>query len=715
MTTEAAAPGGDARLLKHGRLRLLTDATGSVGGNRPEAGLYAGDTRYLSALELLVGGARPVGLPGTVEEAEWGDQDLVELAVGPEPGLRIERSRRVDDRLVETLALTPGDMAGGPWSIELRLGFDAADIFEVRGYPRAVHGELLPPRVSGMTVRFAYLGLDSRMRMLDLSVEPAPSRPIAIGTARDGRELIATVEWSLEPGQGTTTIGWTLRPAELAVGGRPAALAEVAGRDWTSTGPGRVVPRQGPAGIEIKVDDPATQRVLDRSLADLDLLTEAGPRPGQRLLAAGLPWFAALFGRDSLLTAYEAIAFRPDLAVDALAILAERQAGDADTHGGEPGQILHELRTGEMARLGEVPFGPSFGSVDATPLWLVLLGESVDWLDDRALLERLWPAALRALAWIDARLQSDSDGFLAYNGRPGALANEGWKDSPDAVRDRDGAIVPSPIALAEVQGYVYDAWRRIARLARRRGQPGLATRLNRRAVRLRARFDTAFWSAVGGFPPMAIGRDGRLADAVASNIGQCLWTGILGAERADAVAARILAAEMDSGWGIRTLAASEPAFEPLGYHTGSVWPHDSALIAGGLKRAGFDDGALRVADHLLEAAMMLPAGRLPELISGAPRIAGEPPELVPQACPIQAWASAAPLHLVRVLLGLQPAALEQRLVLRRPQLPSSVDAITIRGLAVGRQHLDLEVRRDRQGVRARVVGGRSSVQLVRLG
>jgi glycogen debranching enzyme len=455
--------------------------------------------------------------------------------------------------------------------------------------------------------------------------------------------------------------------------------------------------------------------VLDRALADLDLLTEAGPGPGQRLLAAGLPWFAALFGRDALLSAYEAIAFRADLAVDALTVLAERQAGQSDAHGGEPGQILHELRTGEMARLGEVPFGPSFGSVDATPLFLVLLGETIDWLDDRALLDRLWPAALRALAWIDARLGSHPGGFLRYDGRPGALANEGWKDSPDAVRDRDGAIVPSPIALAEVQGYVYEAWRRMARLARQQGEAHLARRLIRQAARLRARVDAAFWSPERSFPPMAIGRDGRLADAIASNAGQCLWTGILPGTRAATVAGRTLASDMDSGWGIRTIAASEPAFDPRGYHTGSVWPHDTALIAGGLKRAGFDDDALRLADHLFEAAALLPAGRLPELISGAARIPGKPPELVPGACTIQAWASAAPLHLVRILLGLEPAPRQQRLGLRRPRLPSAVDALAIRGLAVGGQRLDLEVRRTRTGVRARARGGRSSIELVRLG
>jgi glycogen debranching enzyme len=368
-----------------------------------------------------------------------------------------------------------------------------------------------------------------------------------------------------------------------------------------------------------------------------------------------------------------------------------------------------------MARLGEVPFGPSYGSVDATPLWLILLGEANDWLADPVLVDRLWPAALRALAWLDARLALDQGQFLRYAGRPGALANEGWKDSPDAVRDRVGATVPAPIALAEVQGYLYDAWRRLARLARERGEAPLAIGLDRRASRLRVRFRDAFWISDRSFPAMALGRQDRVADSIASNAGQCLWSGILTASTATAVARRILADDMDSGWGIRTLAAGEPAFDPRGYHTGSVWPHDTALIAGGLKRAGFDAAAIKLADQLFEAALAVPASRLPELLSGEARVRGAGPGLVAGACPVQAWASAAPLHLVRSLLGLEPDARAARLVLRRPRLPGAVDRIRIRGLSVGARRLDLEVSRSRSGVRAAQIGGDPAIRLVRLG
>jgi glycogen debranching enzyme len=706
LTTEDRPAGGGFRLLKDGRLRLLTDGAGAIGPDERGQGLYLADTRFLCRLELTVAGRQPIAEEPPDEGLDPGTADQITLAIGGRPDLRVIRRRIVATVLTESVSLASDSSRSRRVELRLRIGFDAADIFEIRGYRRPAPGHLQPVRVDGSALRFAYVGRDNRVRRLAVTIDPEPGGPPLIGTARRGRELTATIRWLLvlRPGS-TTTLRWTLEPSEAGIPGRwarPAVRRRPAGASQ-------------PAEAGVEVDDPTIQRVLDRALADLHLLAEDGPRPGQRIIAAGLPWFAALFGRDSLLTAYEAIAFRPDLAVDALAVLAERQAQDGDPHGGEPGQILHELRTGEMARLGEVPFGPSFGSVDATPLWLVLLGEANDWLADQKLIDRLWPVALRALDWLDVRVRVGRDGFLGYAGRPGALANEGWKDSPDSVRDHAGAVVPAPIALAEVQGYVHDAWRRMARLATSRGETGLAGRLNRRAARLRVRFGPAFWVAERGFPAMALGAAGRVADAIASNPGQCLWSGILERGMAAAVAARLLAPDMDSGWGIRTLAASELAFDPLGYHTGSVWPHDTALIVGGLKRAGFDDAARQVADHLLQAAAALPGGRLPELVSGEQRRTGVGPGVVPEACLIQAWASAAPLHLVRVLLGLEPQPPSAQLVLRRPDLPSSIGLIRIRGLAVGSRRMDLEVSRRRGGLRARAIGGDRAIRLNRIG
>jgi glycogen debranching enzyme len=732
LTTEPQRDAGAYRFLKHDRLQLISDPTGSVTPDERGHGLYAGDTRFGARIELTIDGVPVVladdpGEDGSAVATTLGnpsDGDRIQLRAAGIPGLRVERDRILAAGLTESLRLVAAGRPAGRLAVRLVVGFDAADIFEIRGYPRSSRGELLPAERSGAGLRFGYLGLDSRLRTLELIVDSPPPQEISIGSSADGREVTAAFDWQLAPATGSLpSLTWRLLPHELPVADRAAALRAMRrppalaptprrpGSSWT----GSDLESQAGSQVEIEVDDPALQLVLDRALADLRLLTEAGPGEDERFIVAGVPWFAALFGRDSLLTAYEAIAFRPDLAVDLLTTLANHQARAGDRHGGEAGQILHELRTGEMARLDEVPFGPSFASVDATPLWLVLLGELGDWTGDRAVVDALWPAAVRALDWLDRRAAVARDGFIRYTGRPGALANEGWKDSPDAIRDRTGAIVPAPIALAEVQGYAYDALRRMAGLARSRGEGALANRLNRRARDLRSAFHDAFWTADRQFPPIAIGRDGRAADAIASNGGQCLWSGIVDPARTAAIAERLLTSEMDSGWGIRTLASDEPAFDPSGYHTGSVWPHDTALIVGGLKSSGFDRAALDLADRLLEAAAALPNQRLPELFSGAERRPAGPPALLPNACVVQAWASAAPLHLVRTLLGLRPMARSGRLVLDRPRLPSRVGRLALRGVAVGPRRVDLEVTRTRAGFRARSTSRAGRIEVVSSG
>jgi glycogen debranching enzyme len=723
--TDPPADDSGFRLLKANRLRLLSDELGAIEpsaegpttGPRAGLGLYLGDTRLACRLELRIGGRPLIQTTAAAHAGGPTASDSIPLGVAGRPGIRLVRGRRLGSSLAERLSVTELSRSSRPMVIRLTIGFDALDIFEVRGFRRRRRGELLPSQVTDRGARFAYLGLDRRLRTLAVEVEPRPAT-VRGSLRRRGREQVAVFSWRSTPDEPASLPSWRLTPGESDVVDRADALARAASRVRRRGRPpparGRVEASLDQRATGIEVDDLATQRVLDRALDDLELLAEDGPGPDEWFVAAGLPWYAALFGRDSLLTAYESIAFRPGVAVEALAVLAAHQAGHARSSSDpEAGKILHELRTGEMARLGEVPFGPSFGSVDATPLWLGLLAEADDWLGDDQLLDGLWPHALRALAWIDGRVGPDSAGFLGYAGRPGALANEGWKDSPDAVRDRFGAVVPPPIALAEVQGYVYDAWIRMAGLARRRGEDELAAVLAARAAGLRARFEPAFWVTDRGILAMALGGQDHVADAVASNAGQVLASGILEPAAAALVAARILAPDMDSGWGIRTLAASEPAFDPGGYHTGSVWPHDTALIVGGLRGAGLDDAAVGVADRLLEAAGALPQARLPELFRGEQRRPGDRrPQPAAGACAIQAWSSAAPLHLVRTLLGLRPAARSGRLFLDRPRLPSALDRIQLRGLTVGQDRLDLDVRRTRSGGVSARAGAASTISVV---
>ena len=364
-------------------------------------------------------------------------------------------------------------------------------------------------------------------------------------------------------------------------------------------------------------------------MSDLRLLESTDPQ-GEPFIAAGVPWFTTLFGRDSLITSLQTLPFLPRLAIETLAILARRQATAEDPwRDAEPGKILHEFRTGEMSRTGELPFSPYYGSVDATPLWLILLGETYDWTGDDALVERYWPNALAALDWIDKWGDRDGDGFVEYERRAETgLRNQGWKDSTDAIRWLDGSLAETPIALAEVQGYVFDAKRRMARLARHRGDASLADRLDAEALELQRRFAEAFRLPDGSIA-MALDRSKRPVDTIGSNAGHCLWTGIVPVDQAPAVAAALGTPAMDSGWGLRTYAADQPGYNPIGYHIGTVWPHDTVIAAAGLRRYGFDAAAGTLSGGLLSAAQHFPAFRLPELFCGFDRAATGAPIAYP--------------------------------------------------------------------------------------
>jgi glycogen debranching enzyme len=455
-------------------------------------------------------------------------------------------------------------------------------------------------------------------------------------------------------------------------------------------------------------------RTLRRSLADLALLRNHGPAEGESYLAAGVPWFATLFGRDSLIAALEIVAFYPSLAADTLTVLARLQATTDDPwHDAEPGKILHELRTGEMANAGETPHDAYYGSIDATPLWLILLGATHAWTGDDALLERLWPNALAALAWIDESGDLDGDGFVEYRRRSRlGLLNQGWKDSGDAIRHTDGRPAETPIALAEVQGYVYAAKRAMARLARHRGDAELGSKLDAAADALREQFDAAFWLPDAGYYAMALDAAKRPVASIGSNAGQALWTGIVPAGRWAQVADRLLAPDLFSGWGVRTFAAGQPGYNPVGYHTGSIWPHDNALIAAGLKAVGSADGANLIAGRLIEAAQWFPDLRLPELFCGFAREEVGAPVAYPVACSPQAWAAAAPFFLLQTMLGLQADATARRLELIRPTLPEWLTKLTISGLPVGDDSVDLLVHRWRGRTSAELLGRRGTIDVV---
>jgi len=723
---------GSVQVLKHVDHFLLTDTFGDIHPDSRGLGLYRGDTRLLSCSVLHVGGDRPVLLQTSVGANFRGgiqmtnpsadrNQDAkvhpLDELVGRTIG--IGRIRTIgEEGMTEHLRVVNHAARSISIPIDIELGSDGADIFEVRGYPRKGRGRLPPVAVADRRVTFRYDGLDGIQRLTHLAFNETPIAVESIDpTSADGSDSGASVRlhWTLqlEAGQ-VRELDWTIWSTRRPVPGPAKDISTSQGElACLFPDPPIITGDEGAAAYHawergtttISSDHELFNLVLKRSVSDLRLLVNDGPAEGQRYVAAGVPWFCTLFGRDALITSFQALAFRPQLAVETLEVLAAYQATEVDDwRDAEPGKILHELRTGEMARSGELPHTPYYGSVDSTPLWLVLLGATFDWTGDMALVDRLWPHALAALDWIDTYGDRDGDGFVEYERRSErGLLNQGWKDSSDAIRDRTGKQAVPPIALAEVQGYVFDAKRRMARLAEARGDAALASRLDAEAELLRERFEAAFWVADQRYYAMALDAEKKPADAIASNAGQCLWSGIVSTDRARDVIDHLLRPSMFSGWGIRSYAADQPGYNPIGYHTGTVWPHDTSLIAAGLKRYGFDDACNRLAGQMLEAAQHFPESRLPELFCGFDRTDVHSPVPYPVACSPQAWAAGSSFLFLETMLGLQAHADRGELELRHPHLPDWLNKVTLNDLRIGEASVDLLFHRWRGTTSAEVL------------
>jgi glycogen debranching enzyme len=718
-TIIAATDLGNVEVAKHGNLYLLSDQRGDIRLDGRGLGLYDLDTRILSTSIVRLNDDQPTLLRGPYQNDGADTIQLTnpELRRNPDdkrtaaPGLArrelsLTRTRRIDGALREQLTVVNHSETTQPIEIELGLGVDMADIFEVRGYPRTKRGTLLPIELRGDRAVFGYDGLDGLRRTTTIAADGARLGAVGDPDAWPGASVIATWAADLEPGA-RLSIGWTVSSALADAPGGAVVATPFVPDERSSEARMYDAPR-------IDSDHELLDRTLERSLADLGTLRNDGPGRGEHYLAAGIPWFATLFGRDTIIAAIETIAFMPSLAVATLEVLGRLQATTDDPwHDAEPGKILHELRGGEMARAGETPHDAYYGSVDSTPLWLILLGEAHAWTGDDALVERLWPNALAALAWIETSGDLDGDGFVEYRRRSRlGLLNQGWKDSGDAIRHADGRPAEGPIALAEVQGYVFAAYRSMARLARHRGDLPLAARLTTAADDLSARFDAAFWLPGAGFYAMALDGAKRQVESIGSNAGQALWSGIVPANRAAVVAARLLEPDLFSGWGIRTFASGQPGYNPIGYHTGTIWPHDNALIAAGLKANGAVDEANLLAGRLIEAAQWFPDFRLPELFCGFGRDEVGAPVAYPVACSPQAWAAAAPFYLLHTMLGLRADATAGRLELLRPTLPEWLTKLTITGLCVGTDSLDLLVHRWRGRTSAELLDRRGTTDVI---
>ena len=675
------------RTLKHGDSFAMFDEFGDVlEVEHSPAGLFHFDTRYLSRLLFTLEGHRPLILSSTVQpdnltlDVDLTNPDMFqgERLLLAKDTLHVARAKFLWQASCHEL-FTITNYGDRRMRVRLALEFaaDFADLFEIRGYLRSRRGAVASEQRGPAEIGFVYRSLDGVARETCIRFDAAPA---ALSPSRADFEL----EIDARARRSIGVLVQCLRGSEPASGGRFYATMRRARREQA---------RERKSLPRIETSNVTVNSILSRSGADLAMLmtaTPLGPYP-----YAGVPWFSTPFGRDGILTAMEMLWFDAATARGVLRFLAAHQArGEDPAADMEPGKILHEMRESELAHLGEVPFGRYYGSVDATPLFVALAGLYWQRTRDAATLQEIWPNVLAGLEWIDRYGDRDGDGFVEYGRRrESGLRNQGWKDSEDAVFHADGSLAAPPIALCEVQGYVYLARRSAALLAADLGERDLAANLEAQAEALRARFEAAFWREDIGTYALALDGDKRPCDVRTSNAGQLLFTGICRPERAARVAQQLFGRDFFSGWGVRTLGAREKRFNPTSYHNGSVWPHDNALIALGLAEYGHASGALALSTALFDAAAHMHLRRLPELFCGFDRKRGKAPTLYPVACAPQAWAACAPFALIQACLGLEIDAAAATVVLRRPRLPQFLDWLSVRDLAVGAARLDLMFRR----------------------
>jgi glycogen debranching enzyme len=680
---------GQSRTLKHGDTFAVFNHNGDAlaGPGSPE-GLYHCDTRYLSHFRLAIDGAEPSLLSSTMSDdnstltCDLTNPDLFDPAgkLALRQGLvHIRRTRLLwRASLFERLAVTNFGEKACRIRLDLAVRSDFADLFEVRGAKRERRGQDHKPWFGDGRLTLSYTGLDAKRRETAMRFAPPPSRQTG---------ELASFELDLKSKE--------TRAIFIEVGcdtegeNRPFPEAFfVAMRDGK-----RALRAMGERAAGITTSNNVFNKTISRSVSDLHTLTTelpTGPYP-----YAGIPWFSTVFGRDALITAWEMLWVDPSVARGVLRHLAATQATEENAAAdAEPGKILHEARGGEMAALGEVPFRRYYGSVDATPLFLCLAGAYLQRTGDLEFVRSLRPHFDAALAWIDRDGDRDGDGFVEYASRTrDGLANQGWKDSHDSISHADGSLAHGPIALVEVQAYVYGARRAMAEIAERFGDASRASEQREKADALRRRFDREFFDEQLGTYALALDGRKKPCRVRSSNAGHALFTGIAYPERAAVVAKTLMSRASFSGWGVRTLASMERRYNPTSYHNGSVWPHDNAIIAAGLARYGFRKEAARIFEGVFAAAVYIDLHRLPELFCGFTRRPGRGPTFYPVACAPQAWAAAAPLLLLQSCLGLEFDPLARQILLQQPVMPEFLADIMVRRLTVGDASADLSLKK----------------------
>jgi glycogen debranching enzyme len=701
MTGPAARP---RRSLKHDDTFIVLDSHGDIGASAggPD-GLFNADTRYLARLELVLDAVQPLLLGSNLRDDNSAlTVDLTNPDVYHNGRIVLQKDML---HIVRTIFLWRGtayqrigvqNHGDRPASFDLTLLFDSdfADLFEVRGEKRPRRGIGTSKLLGPVDVLLEYGGLDAKSRASVLHFDPRPTR-LAVNSAT----------WHLELAPKQVSSLFVAASCNKPAGFKPAPFFRglLARR--------REMRRSALGSTSIETSNHIFNEVLCQSMADLNMLMTDTPQG--RYPYAGIPWYSTTFGRDGLITALQMLWIDPRIARGVLKRLAFYQARAVDPLAdAEPGKILHEMRGGEMAALREVPFAQYYGSVDATPLFVLLAGLYAERTGDDETLVELWPAIEAALRWIDGAGDPDRDGFVEYQrASEQGLANQGWKDSYDAIFHADGRLAEGYIALAEVQGYVFAGKKLASRCAARLGKNEMAQKLEAEATDLAGRFEAAFWCDELGTYALALDGAKQPCRVRTSNAGQLLFTGIARQDRARRVAADLMRPHFFTGWGIRTVAQGEARYNPMSYHDGSIWPHDNALIALGLARYGLKHSVECVFKGLFDAATYMDLRRLPELFCGFRREKQRGPTLYPVACAPQAWASATPFTLLEAALGLEFDVARGEIRLRNPRLPALLNEVVLRDLQLGPSSVDLRVRRQGDDVSLEVLRTRGQIQV----
>ncbi len=705
IATTASRADDRARVLKYGRMFFVFDRLGDVQtSGLGEQGLFYDGMRYLSEFSVNLWNERPLLMSSTVATnnflftADAANLDVFrDGAIAIHRGvLHLMRSRFLwRDSCFERLYFVNHGLQELELPVSLRFDADYADIFEIRGTSRDKHGRRLDSQVDEKAVVLAYEGLDREVRETLLQTNISADRFSETGMdfhfalrPKEGVTLEIEIGCNLERPHQFTGYGDALSASRFELSGIAKGFAQISSSnsrfsDW-----------------------------IARSVSDLAMMIAGNPEHNYPY--AGVPWFSTVFGRDGIITALQTLWLNPEIAKGVLEYLASRQADEMDSFAdAEPGKILHEMRRSEMAALGEVPFGRYYGSVDATPLFVMLAGAYFERTGDRHFVKRLWPHVERALEWIDKYGDVDGDGFVEYSRHSHeGLVQQGWKDSNDSVFHDDGRIAEPPIALCEVQGYVYAAKLAAARLAGILGNKDQCCQLELQAESLQNKFEEQFWCSELGTYALALDGRKRPCRVRASNAGHCLFTGIASTERGRRVAETLMSEESFTGWGIRTVASTESRYNPLSYHNGSVWPHDNSIIAYGMAKYGNKKMAGQILLALLDLSGEVELHRLPELFCGLKRRPTEGPTLYPVACSPQAWAAATPFFILEACLGITVQAERGRILFDRPFLPEGIPQLSIRDLRCGKARVDLLLERRGESVLVHCESRQDEVEVV---